>query len=69
MAAPSCFVTIFLHNLENELPADSEQYPPGVISSRLDMADFIIARAPSPALLLGQRYDFFGRPCPQQAFD
>jgi len=69
MAAPSCFVTTFLHNLENELPADSEQYPPGVIGSGLDMADFIIARAPSPTLLLGQRYDFFDRRGLQQAFD
>ena len=69
MAAPSCFVTTFLHNLENELPADSEQYPPGVIGSGLDMADFIIARAPSPALLIGKRYDFFNRRGLQQAFD
>jgi len=69
MAAPSCFVTTFLHNLENELPSDSEQYPPGVIGSGLDIADFIIARAPSPTLLLGQRYDFFDRRGLKQAFD
>ena len=61
MAAPSCFVTTFLHNLENELPADAEQYPPGVLGAGLEMADFLIARAPQPALLLGQRYDFFDR--------
>lgn len=61
MAAPSCFVTTFLANLENELPADSEQYPPGVISAGLDMADFLIARAPHPVMLLGQTYDFFDR--------
>ena len=28
MAAPSCFVTSFLRNAENELPADIEQSPP-----------------------------------------
>ncbi len=28
MAAPSCFVTTFRRNLENELPADTEQCPP-----------------------------------------
>ena len=61
MAAPSCFVTTFLHNLENELPADSEQYPPGVIGAGLDMADFLIARAPEPILLMGQTYDYFDR--------
>jgi len=61
MAAPSCFITTFLANLENELPADSEQYPPGVIGQGLDMADFLIARAPAPTMLLGQTYDFFDR--------
>lgn len=68
MVAPSCFVTTFLHNLENELPADSEQYPPGVIGAGLDLADFLIARAPAPALLLGQHYDFFDRRGLDQAF-
>lgn len=60
-AAPSCFVTTFLHNLENELPADSEQYPPGVIGRGLDMADFMLAQAPKPVMLLGQKYCFFDR--------
>jgi len=61
MGAPSCFITSFLSNLENELPADCEQYPPGVIGAGLDMVDFMIARAPQPVLLLGQHYDFFER--------
>ena len=61
MAAPSCFVTTFLSNLENELPADCEQYPPGVIGAGLELADFCIVRAPEPLLLLGQNYDFFDR--------
>lgn len=61
MAAPGCFVTTFLHNLENELPADCEQYPPGVIGKGLDMADFFIAHAPKPVILLGQKYDYFDR--------
>ena len=61
MAAPGCFVTTFLHNLENELPADCEQYPPGVIGGGLEMADFYIAQAPKPVILLGQKYDYFDR--------
>ena len=61
MAAPGCFVTTFLHNLENELPADSEQCPPGVLGAGLEMADFYIASAPKPVILLGQTYDFFDR--------
>lgn len=58
-AAPSCFVTTFRANLENQLPADSEQCPPGVIGAGLDMGDFFLARAPEPVILLGQHYDFF----------
>ena len=54
MAAPSCFVTTFLCNLENELPADAEQIPPGLLGAGLDMADFVIASAPRRTLLLGQ---------------
>ena len=68
MAAPSCFVTTFVANLENELPADSEQYPPGVIGAGLDMADFFIARAPAPVILLGQTYCFFDRRGLRQAY-
>ena len=68
MAAPSCFVTTFAANLENELPADSEQYPPGVIGAGLDMADFFIARAPAPVILLGQAYCFFDRRGLKQAY-
>jgi dienelactone hydrolase len=68
MAAPSCFVTTFAHNLENELPADCEQCPPGVIGAGLDMADFLLAAAPKPLLLLGQSYDYFDRRGLQEAY-
>ncbi|MCK5802605.1 MAG: acetylxylan esterase, partial [Lentisphaeria bacterium] len=69
MAAPSCFVTTFLRNLENELPADCEQYPPGVIGAGLEMADMMICRAPKPVILLGQKYDFFERRGVREAYD
>ena len=69
MAAPSCFVTSFLSNLENELPADSEQYPPGVLGASLEQADFMIARAPRPAILLGQHFDFFDRRALREAHE
>ncbi|MCZ7649362.1 MAG: prolyl oligopeptidase family serine peptidase [Planctomycetota bacterium] len=61
MAAPSCFITSFASNLENEMPADNEQYPPGVIGAGLEEIDLLIARAPKPLLLLGQHLDFFDR--------
>jgi pimeloyl-ACP methyl ester carboxylesterase len=69
MAAPSCFVTTFLHNLENELPADAEQCPPGVLGDGLEMADFFIAGAPKPVLLMGQQYDYFDRRGLREAYE
>jgi dienelactone hydrolase len=59
MAAPSCFVTTFHHNLENELPADIEQCPANVLFHQLDHEDFIAAMAPKPVILLAQEQDFF----------
>ncbi|MDD4193462.1 MAG: prolyl oligopeptidase family serine peptidase, partial [Mangrovibacterium sp.] len=59
MAAPSCFVTTFRHNMENELPADTEQCPRGALQLGLDHSDFIAAMAPKPVILLGQEKDFF----------
>ncbi len=59
MAAPSCFVTTFRRNLENELPADTEQCPPHVLALGLDHSDFIAAMAPKPVVLLGKERDFF----------
>ena len=61
MAAPSCFVTTYLCNLENELPADAEQIPPNIIKYGLDMADFFVAQIPRPVVLIGQENDFFDR--------
>lgn len=59
MAAPSCYVTSWKRNIENELPADIEQMPPGILGCGCEMGDFILAYAPRPVLLLGQKKDFF----------
>ena len=58
-AAPACYLTTFMRNFNNELPTDSEQIPPGLWGDGGDMADFIIARAPAPAILLEVENDFF----------
>ena len=68
MAAPSCFVTTFESSLENEIPADAEQYPLGVLAAGLEHADFLIARAPAPMILLDGRYDYFDRRGTQEAY-
>jgi dienelactone hydrolase len=59
MAAPSCFVTTFRRNLENELTADIEQYPPKVLAMELDHDDFLAAMAPKPVIILAQEKDYF----------
>jgi dienelactone hydrolase len=68
MAAPSCFVTTFRRNLENELPADTEQCPPRVLALGLDHADFLAALAPRPVLLLAKERDFFDVRGAEEAF-
>jgi dienelactone hydrolase/pimeloyl-ACP methyl ester carboxylesterase len=59
MAAPACFVTTFRRNLENELPADTEQCPPRAIAWGLDHDDFLASMAPKPVIILAKERDFF----------
>lgn len=59
MAAPSCAVTTFCRNFDNELPADTEQCPPLVLKHGLDHADFLVAMAPKPVIILAAEKDFF----------
>ena len=59
MAAPSCFVTSFQRNVENELPADTEQCPPRAIALGLDHFDFLAAMAPKPVIILAKEKDYF----------
>lgn len=59
MAAPSCFVTTFRRNLENELPQDTEQCPPDVFPLALDHSDFLAAMAPKPVMILAKEQDYF----------
>lgn len=59
MAAPSCYVTTWRRNLENELPADSEQNPPLALALGLDVDDLLAMHAPKPLMLLTEELDFF----------
>lgn len=68
MAAPSCFVTTFRRNLENELPADTEQCPPRVLALGLDHADFLAAMAPKPVIVLAQEKDYFDARGAEEAY-
>ena len=68
MAAPSCFVTTFLRNTENELPADTEQCPPRALALGLDHADFLAALAPKPIIILAKERDYFDARGAETAF-
>jgi dienelactone hydrolase len=68
MSAPSCFVTTFRRNFDNELPADTEQCPPHALAFDLDHSDFIAAFAPKPAILLDEERDFFDVRGAEEAF-
>jgi len=69
MAAPSCFISTFRRNLENELPADSEQYPLRALAMGLDHDDFLAALAPKPIVILAQEKDFFDARATEEAYD
>ena len=58
-AAPSCYITTFCANVQNELAVDGEQIPAGFLSSGGEMADLLLARAPQPCRILAQKGDFF----------
>ena len=68
MAAPSCFVTTWRRNFENEEAADPEQCPPRILAMGIDHSDFIAAFAPKPVILMGQEKDFFDARGLEEAF-
>lgn len=69
MAAPSCFVTTFRRNMENELPADTEQCPPLALALGLDHSDFIAAMAPKPVVILAKEKDYFDARGAEEAYN
>jgi len=68
MAAPSCFVTTFRRNTENELPADTEQCPPLALALGLDHSDFLAAMAPRPVIILAKEKDYFDARGAEEAY-
>jgi len=59
MAAPSCAVTTFRRNFDNELPTDTEQMPPLALKHGLDHGDFLSAMAPKPVIIIAAEKDYF----------
>ena len=59
VAVPSCYLTNWKSLLETIGPQDAEQNLPPFLSDGLDQADFVIAFAPKPYLILSAMRDFF----------
>ncbi len=59
VAAPSCYLTSWARLLETIGPQDAEQCFPGWLAAGLDHADFVLAFAPKPYLILSAIRDFF----------
>jgi len=57
-AAPGCFITTLRRKNESPGPGDAEQNIFGQIRDGFDHADFILARAPKPTLILAATRDF-----------
>jgi len=68
MAAPGCFVITFRRNLENELPADTEQCPPRALALGLDHSDFLAAMASKPIIILAKEKDYFDARGAEEAY-
>lgn len=68
-SAPSCYITTWLRNVENELPADIEQMVPGAIEMGMEMVDLLVAGAPRPRLILGEKNDFFDARGTKEAYE
>lgn len=59
VAAPSCYLTSWARLLGTIGPQDAEQCFPGWLAAGLDHADFVLAFAPKPYLILAAIRDFF----------
>ncbi|MCD6360783.1 MAG: prolyl oligopeptidase family serine peptidase, partial [Armatimonadetes bacterium] len=69
MAAPSCYITSWRCNSENELPADAEQQPPWTLGLGMEMSDLLMLQAPKPLIVLTQESDYFDQRGALETFD
>ena len=59
VAAPQCYITTFTRLLQTLGPQDAEQNLFHGIFRQIDHADFLLVRAPKPAMILATTEDFF----------
>jgi cephalosporin-C deacetylase-like acetyl esterase len=66
--APACFINSYRLLFAGPDP-DSEMSPPGLLSSGLDMADYVELSAPTPWLILATEGDYFTPPGAKLVYD
>ncbi len=69
VAAPSCYITSWRRLLESIGPQDAEQNIPPGLADGLDQADFVLAFAPKPYLILSAIRDFFSISGARETFE
>lgn len=69
MSAPSCYVTSWRRDIENELAADSEQMPPRAHALGIAQHDLLLMNAPDALILLTAAEDFFDQRGSREAFE
>ncbi|MGI5818853.1 MAG: acetylxylan esterase [Armatimonadota bacterium] len=69
MSAPSCWVTSWHRNGVNEEPIDAEQCALNALALGIEQADLLLARAPTPTILITQEQDFFDQRGSVEAFE
>ncbi len=58
-AAPEAYITRMETLLKTRGPQDAEQNLPDFVANELDLADYLVARAPKPTLIISTSRDFF----------
>jgi dienelactone hydrolase len=69
MSAPSCYVTSWRRDIENELAADSEQMVPNAHALNVGQHDLLLTNAPGALILLTAQEDFFDQRGSQESFE
>lgn len=68
MSAPSCYVTSWRRDIENELAADAEQMVPNAHMLEVGQHDLLLCNAPGALILLTQAQDFFDQRGSREAY-
>ncbi len=69
MSAPSCYVTSWKRDIENELAADAEQMVPNAHSLGIGQADLLMTNAPGALIMLTAEEDFFDQRGARESFE